>query len=173
VSKISKARSDADVLKRQGFRRASEEAAQSIVGLQQNIFALQERQFRESLSVVVNSQKQRLEDRAKVAQVAIDKLQDETKGQSLLNKEIERYKRNVIDLAAVGRAPSKAQQDTDIAALRKKFNPGGVAQAAAEQNAVQVRLQGLGDERAALGQQIAQFDKYGRAVENTARTVLD
>jgi len=116
---------------------------------------------------------QGMEDRAKAADKAIDKLRDETKGQSLLNKELEKYKRQVADLAAVGRAPSQAQQDADIAALRKKFNPAAVAQAAAQQNAVQARMQALGDERAALGQQIAQFDKYGRAVENTARAVLD
>jgi phage-related minor tail protein len=148
-SKIDKARSDADVLKRQGFKRASEEAGSQADDLQKQLLGAERARLETQAAANTRAARQGMEDRAKAAQAAIDKLQDETKGQSALTKELEKYKRNVADLAAVGRAPSAAQQQADMKGLQEKFNPKAAAQANTQQNAVQRRLQSLGEERAA------------------------
>jgi phage-related minor tail protein len=115
-----------------------------------------------------------MEDRAKVAQLAIDKLNEQADKQGALNKALAEYRRQVADLAAVGRAPSAAEQATQEAAIRDRFKDTK-ARAAQNQttNAVRDKLNSLGGEDASLRQQIAQFDQYGRAVDSTTRSVID
>jgi lambda family phage tail tape measure protein len=58
---------------------------------------------------------------------ALDTLHDELRTRTLLNRELETYRRNVAAVAGTTAAVSAAQQKQDEAAIRKKYAPQGEA----------------------------------------------
>lgn len=133
-----------------------------------------ELQWRELASANDRAARLRLEERAIVAQKAVDALNDQVKGQTLLNKKIEEYRGHIAALRANGDAtPSTAEQEAAIAKLREQYNPKAGQAESRLASAVRERLEAYGQERAQLTQQIEQYAKYGRAIDATTRTVLD
>ena len=116
----------------------------------------------------------RAQELAAAADTRIQKLAEETKGQSLLNKKIEEYRKDIEAIRLAGGAvPSAQEQQADIARLREQFNPKGAQAGNSLAKAARDRAQAFEREGARLDEIIRQYKEYGHAVEATARVVLE
>lgn len=112
------------------------------------------------------AEKAALQERAIISAQNIERLADEAKGQSQLNRELEKYRKDLETIRqAGGQMPSQATQDAIVRRLTENNDP--------MVKVIQARKQALGQENAKLEEQIAYYEKYGKTMEQTARSALE
>lgn len=101
-------------------------------------------------------------------------LRDEIDKRDLATKKVEEYRRAIAAQQAAGLAvPSQQQQQTEIAAIRKRFDPEDAKAVKQLDDAYQRELQTLTAEGIKLDTAAANWAKYGKAVDTSRLAVLD
>ena len=103
-----------------------------------------------------------------------DHWRDETKGISLVNKELEKYRTlTVAPLKGTDNAISAQEQAATEAAIRKKYDPAGSRAGVKLENAFKTELESLTAEGLKLDAEIKSWELYGRGVDKARLSVLN
>ena len=138
----------------------------------------QELNFRDQLRQSEMALGQAEADRAHKSQIAAidarDHWREETKGVSLVNKELEKYRTlTVAPLKGTANEIGADEQSKTEAAIRKRFDPAGFKSGQQLDTRFKDRLEALTAEGIKLDHSIASYNLYGKAVDRAHEALLN